>query len=90
MAEDEAKHGEYAGVIDVARNGIDEVIRLRRQCDDLALLVRRLLRRLIFARKGEGSEAGDRQLTREVLDYLDRKGLAGKAMRLTPNASLSD
>lgn len=42
MATDKSKHGKYSGVIDVARNGIDEVIRLRAEnyrlrvlCDDL-------------------------------------------------------
>ena len=34
-------HGPYAGVVDVARNGIDEIIRLRRE-------VQRLQRALYF------------------------------------------
>lgn len=69
-----SEHGAYAGVVDVARNGVDEVIRLTRQSHDLALLVRRLLRRLIAARNGSGTRAGDDQLSREAMDYLRRKG----------------
>ncbi len=70
MSSDNAKHGECSGVVDVARNGVDEVIRLYRQCNDLALLVRRLLRRVAVARSGAGSETGDKQIAREAIDYL--------------------
>ncbi len=83
-----AKHGDYAGVVDVARNGVDEVIRLQRQCNDMALLVRRLLRRVTAARSGEGSEAGDKQMIREAIDYLERKGLCGSVTRDTHNAGV--
>ena len=38
MATDKSKHGKYSGVIDVARNGIDEVIRLRAENDRLRVL----------------------------------------------------
>ena len=40
-------HGPYAGVVDVARNGIDEIIRLRRE-------VQRLQRALHFWLPGVG------------------------------------
>lgn len=43
-------HGPYAGVVDVARNGIDEIMRLRRE-------VQRLQRALYFWLPGVG-EAG--------------------------------
>lgn len=81
----EAKHGDYAGVVDIARNGVDEIIRLNRQSNDLALLVKRLVRRLTAARLGAGSQAGDDQLSREALNYLRRKGLLGDPLRLTHN-----
>ena len=35
-----SKHGQYSGVVDIARNGIDEVIRLKAQAkqDDVLIL----------------------------------------------------
>ena len=86
MGTNEAKHGDYAGVVDIARNGVDEVTRLTRQSNDLALLVCRLVRRLSAARLGTGSKAGDDQLSREALDYLRRKGLNGDPRRTSHNA----
>lgn len=82
----EPKQCDYTGVVDIARNGVDEVIRLQRQSNDLALLVRRLVRRLSAARLGLGSEAGDQQLSREAVNYLRRKGLHGDPLRMTQNA----
>lgn len=43
-------HGPYAGVVDVARNGIDEIMRLRRE-------VQRLQRALYFWLPGVGVAA---------------------------------
>ena len=39
-------HGQYSGVIDIARNGIDEVIRLKAQAKDDEALIRQLLEAL--------------------------------------------
>ena len=77
MGTNEANHGDYSGVVDIAKNGVDEVIRLTQQSNDLALLVCRLVRRLSAARLGIGSQAGDDELSRAAMNYLRRKGLAG-------------
>lgn len=37
---------DYTGVVDIARNGVDETIRISRQVGDLAMLVARLARSL--------------------------------------------
>jgi len=66
---------DYSGVVDIARNGVDEVIKLTRQANDLALLCARLVRRLRAARDGKGSAAGDADMERRVIEYLKRKGL---------------
>ena len=36
-------HGQYSGVVDIARNGIDEVIRLQTQAKQDEALIRRLV-----------------------------------------------
>ena len=48
---------------------------LRSQTLDLALLVRRLIRRMRAARTGEGIAAGDEALEQKCIGYLRRKGL---------------
>jgi hypothetical protein len=48
---------------------------LRSQTLDLALLVRRLIRRMRAARTGEGIAAGDEALEQQCIGYLRRKGL---------------
>ena len=39
-------HGQYSGVVDIARNGIDEVIRLKAQAKQDAALIRQLVEAL--------------------------------------------
>lgn len=39
-------HGQYSGVVDVARNGIDEVIRLQTQAKQDEALIRQLVEAL--------------------------------------------
>ena len=39
-------HGQYSGVVDIARNGIDEVIRLKAQAKQDEALIRQLLEAL--------------------------------------------
>jgi hypothetical protein len=48
---------------------------LRSQTLDLALLVKRLIRRMRAARTGEGIAAGDEALEQQCIGYLRRKGL---------------
>lgn len=50
MNQDQAEHGAYAGVIDVARNGVDEVIRLRAECDALRARIAELERERLQSR----------------------------------------
>lgn len=63
------------GVVDIARNGVDEVIKLTREVNDLALLCARLVKRLRAAREGKGSAIGDAQMEMTVIKYLTRHGL---------------
>lgn len=39
-------HGQYSGVVDIARNGIDEVIRLKAQAKQDEALIRQLVEAL--------------------------------------------
>ena len=39
-------HGQYSGVVDIARNGIDEVIRLKAQAKQDEALIRQMLEAL--------------------------------------------
>ena len=39
-------HGQYSGVVDIARNGIDEVIRLKAQAKQDTELIRQLVEAL--------------------------------------------
>ena len=39
-------HGQYSGVVDIARNGIDEVIRLQTQVKQDEALIRQMLEAL--------------------------------------------
>ena len=48
---------------------------LRSQTLDLALLIKRLIRRMRAARTGEGIAAGDEALEQQCIGYLRRKGL---------------
>ena len=47
-------HGQYSGVVDIARNGIDEVIRLKAQAKQDEALIRQLVERLERADKISG------------------------------------
>ena len=42
-------HGQYSGVVDIARNGIDEVIRLQTQAKQDEALIRQLVEALRVA-----------------------------------------
>ena len=48
-------HGNYSGVVDIARNGIDEVIRLKAQAKQDEALIRQLVEAL------DGVHAGEHQ-----------------------------
>ena len=43
-------HGQYSGVVDIARNGIDEVIRLEAQAQADDALIRQMLEALEYHR----------------------------------------
>lgn len=43
-------HGQYSGVVDIARNGIDEVLRLKKQVKDDGELIRQLVDALEYHR----------------------------------------
>lgn len=47
-------HGQYSGVVDIARNGIDEVIKLKAQAKQDAALILMLVERLERADKISG------------------------------------
>ena len=47
-------HGQYSGVVDIARNGIDEVIRLKAQAKQDEALIRQLVEALEKADKISG------------------------------------
>ena len=42
-------HGQYSGVVDIARNGIDEVIRLQAQAKQDEALIRQMLGALEYS-----------------------------------------
>lgn len=42
-------HGQYSGVVDIARNGIDEVIRLQTQAKQDDALIRQMLESMCWA-----------------------------------------
>ena len=42
-------HGQYSGVVDIARNGIDEVIRLQAQAKQDEALIRQMLEALEYS-----------------------------------------
>ena len=42
-------HGQYSGVVDIARNGIDEVIRLQTQAKQDDVLTRQMLESMCWA-----------------------------------------
>ena len=42
-------HGQYSGVVDIARNGIDEVIRLQTQAKQDEALIRQMLESMCWA-----------------------------------------
>ena len=46
-------HGQYSGVVDIARNGIDEVIRLNAQAKQDEALIRQLVEALDGVHPGE-------------------------------------
>ena len=47
-------HGQYSGVVEIARNGIDEVIRLKAQAKQDEALIRKLVEALEKADKISG------------------------------------
>ena len=46
-------HGQYSGVVDIARNGIDEVIRLKAQAKQDEILILQLVEALDGVHPGE-------------------------------------
>lgn len=46
-------HGQYSGVVDIARNGIDEAIRLKAQAKQDEALIRQLVEALDGVHPGE-------------------------------------
>ena len=49
-----SEHGQYSGVVDIARNGIDEVIRLKAQAKQDEALIQQLVEALERADKISG------------------------------------
>ncbi len=47
-------HGQYSGVVDIARNGIDEVIRLQAQAKQDEALIRQMLEALNTCDESDG------------------------------------
>lgn len=62
-------HGQYSGVVEIARNGIDEVIRLQTQAKQDDALIRQLVEAL------DGSIA----ITMGKIDQRNAALLAGRA-----------
>ena len=50
---DNLQHGQYSGVVDIARNGIDEVIRLKAQVKQDETLIMQLVEALDSVHPGE-------------------------------------
>ena len=70
-------HGQYSGVVDIARNGIDEVIRLQTQAKQDT----ELIRQLVEALEAMQSEAAARSCGLRICDEaiaLGRARLEGK------------
>ena len=64
-------HGQYSGVVDIARNGIDEVIRLQTQAKQDTELIQQMVDAL------EGSIA----ITMVKIDQRNAALIAGRAWR---------
>lgn len=58
-----------------------DVDRLNAERLDLALIVCRLMRRVVAARSGKGSKAGDDDLLAKAQDFLSRNGLQARPLR---------
>ena len=56
-------HGRYSGVVDIARNGIDEVIRLKAQAKQDEALIRQLVEALDGVHAGEHQGGVDEAIT---------------------------
>ena len=56
-------HGQYSGVVDIARNGIDEVIRLKAQAKQDEALIRQLVEALDGVHAGEHQGGVDEAIT---------------------------
>ena len=56
-------HGQYSGVVDIARNGIDEVIRLKAQAKQDEALLRQLVEALDGVHAGEHQGGVDEAIT---------------------------
>ena len=60
---DDLQHGQYSGVVDIARNGIDEVIRLKAQAKQDEALIRQLVEALDGVHAGEHQGGVDEAIT---------------------------
>ena len=69
-------HGRYSGVVDIARNGIDEVIRLKAQAKQDEALILQLVEVL------DGVHAGERQ------GGVDEAIAAGRAVTSSTSSTL--
>ena len=58
-----SEHGQYSGVVDIARNGIDEVIRLKAQAKQDEALIRQLVEALDGVHAGEHQGGVDEAIT---------------------------
>ena len=58
-----SNHGQYSGVVDIARNGIDEVIRLKAQAKQDEALIRQLVEALDGVHAGEHQGGVDEAIT---------------------------
>ena len=56
-------HGQYSGVVDIARNGIDEVIRLKAQVKQDEALILQLVEALDGVHPGEHQGGVDEAIT---------------------------
>lgn len=60
-------HGQYSGVVDIARNGIDEVIRLKAQAKQDAALILQLVEALEVVASGNTDPDAMVELARATL-----------------------
>lgn len=74
-------HGQYSGVVDIARNGIDEVIRLQTQAKQNDALIRQLVEALESYRRNhndgqpcDAERAGRARLLDSDLSNLTERG----------------